>query len=336
MKIVVTGSSGYIGAAMTHLLVEQCGHHVVGIDRIEPSVPPSQRFEFIRWDLASPDEAPDAALFDAVDAVIHLAAARGDWAISDDEYWRDNREATETLLDTPWAQRIPFWVFMSSVSVYGPAESPLTEQATCAPSGAYGESKLASELLFKKFAVQYGRDGCVIRPSAVFGPGHPNNTNVHKLIESLRRWPLPLVGGGGNRKTLTYLPNLLDLVVWALDRMRTGQLKLETYNYVEEPVLTVAELIATLKQVGISRSQHFRVPIGLALAASYPVYALAKLIDVDLRITPERVRKFTASTWYDSSRVRLDGFSPRVGLTDALRRTVLWHLSCAQCTGPHI
>lgn len=328
MKLVVTGCSGYVGTALVNLLLADPAVSVVGVDRVEPDRRDSRSFSFVECDLSSPGDALRGEVFDGIDAVVHLAAARGDWAISDKEYWRDNVAATSGLLAANWATRVPHWLFMSSVAVYGSSPKPLIESEPCVPVGAYGQSKLASEQIFASFVAAHDLRGCAIRPSAVFSPGHPSNTNVYKLIESLRGFPfLPLIGGGKNRKTLTYLPNLLDLITWCLARMRDGHLAYATYNYVEEPVQTVVELISTLRSFGIVPARCLPIPLSLALAASYPIVALARLAGIDLRVTPERVRKFAASTWYDSSQVRRDGFVPRVSLTDALRLTAQWHLS---------
>jgi nucleoside-diphosphate-sugar epimerase len=326
-KVVVTGSSGYIGSALVDRLLTDPTRRVVGVDRAPSARAPSANFAFVQCDLSVPGSALQAPAFDGTGCVVHLAAARGDWAISEDAYWRDNLQATCGLLQAPWAGAVPDWVFTSSVSVYGPADQPLTEDAALAPIGPYGQSKLASEQGIRQFLSERGLAGRVIRPSAVFGPGHPANTNVYKLIEALRRWPLPLIGGGRNRKTLTYLPNLLDLIEWCMHGMAAGQRDCRIYNFVEEPVLTVAELIAHLRTAGIRPARSFALPLGLVVAAAYPVWGLATLIGTDLRVTPERVRKYASSTWYDASLLRREGFVPKVSLAEALNRTAQWHLS---------
>lgn len=330
MKIVVTGSSGYVGTALLDRLGRELDCRVVAIDRDEPARPLPPHASFVQCDLSTPGERLDGPEFDNVDIVVHLAAARGDWAISNREYWRDNVEATRGLLDARWAASVPRWLLMSSVSTYGPSDEPLDESAECRPIGAYGASKLASEGLFRAFIDRHGLRGSVIRPSAIFSPGHPPNTNVYRLIETLRRLPIPLIGGGENRKTLTYLPNLLDLVFWCLARVESSDEPIATYNYVEEPVQTVAELIATLREAGIRPARVLSIPRPVAIACAYPVHALARLIRVDLKVSPERVRKYAAHTWYDASKVKRDGFRPVVPLLQALRDTAAWHLDPAR------
>jgi nucleoside-diphosphate-sugar epimerase len=328
MKIVVTGSSGYIGAALIARWADRKDLQVVGIDRFPPGnglVP--EGFTFVQADLASPPSDWPVETFSDIEAVVHLAAARGDWALSAEDYLRDNVTATEGLLRMPWAASVPRWLLMSSVSVYGPSDAALDENAPCRPIGPYGETKLASENLFREFVRRQGARWSVVRPSAVFSPGHPANTNVYKLIQSLRSFPVPLIGSGANRKTVTYLPNLLQLIDWCLARMVDAQHADATYNYVEDPVQSVAELIAALRQAGVRPARALPVPMGLALAAAWPIYQLGRISRVDLRVTPERVRKYAANTWYDASRVRRDGFKPEVELRDALAATARWHLA---------
>jgi nucleoside-diphosphate-sugar epimerase len=326
MKVVITGSSGYIGQALIERWSLRPEVSIVGIDRAPPAAGLAARFQFVQADLATPPSAWPTEMFDDIDTVVHLAAARGDWALSSADYFRDNVAATEGLLSTSWAARAQRWIFMSSVSVYGPSDAALSEDAPLRPIGAYGQSKLASEERFRQFASQHSLQWCIIRPSAVFSPGHPPNTNVYKLIESLRTFPVPLIGSGANRKTLTYLPNLLQLIDWCLAGMQDGRQAGAIYNYVEHPVQSVAELIATLRSAGVRPARTLPVPLGLALAAAWPVYQLGRLIGIDLRVTPDRVRKYSANTWYDASRVRRDGFDPAVGLEAALTATARWHL----------
>jgi nucleoside-diphosphate-sugar epimerase len=329
MKIVVTGSSGYVGAALVARWADRKDLRVIGIDRTLPgNGPVPEGFTFVQADLASPPSDWPAQTFSDVDAVVHLAAARGDWALSEEDYFRDNVTATEGLLSTAWAATVQRWLFMSSVSVYGPSDAALDESAPCSPIGPYGETKLASENLFRAHVQRQHARWTVVRPSAVFSPGHPGNTNVYKLVQSLRSFPVPLIGSGANRKTLTYLPNLLQLIDWCLARMADDdQYAGAVYNYVEHPVQSVAELITTLRGAGVRPARTLPVPMGLALAAAWPIYQLGRLTGVDLRVTPERVRKYAANTWYDASLVRRDGFKPDIALQDALAATARWHLA---------
>src|SRR5437870_5622513 len=93
MRILVTGSSGYIGSRLVPELVAK-GHEVVGVDREGPVASKVERM--IRADLL--DVTAVARAVDGVDSVMHLAAAKGDWGIKADEFFRDNVDATRVLI----------------------------------------------------------------------------------------------------------------------------------------------------------------------------------------------------------------------------------------------
>ncbi len=327
MKFVITGSSGYVGSYLVNRLLEDSKNTVLGVDRITPQRQFHPNFNFMHLDLSSDNLNLCSEVLYEADIVIHLAAARGDWNISKEQYWKDNYFALKRTLEAPWISNIRYQIFISSVSVYGSSDTPINEEDPCSPHGAYGESKLASENLFRLHISKNALQGCIIRPSAIFSPGHPENTNVYKLIESLRSFPLPLIDGGKNYKSLTYLPNLLDLIEWCIDRMIKGKLTCATYNYVEEPVMKVVELVSALKTSGLHSAKTFRVPYKLALAVAYPAQFLGLLSGLDPYVTSDRIKKFVSNTWYDSSFIRSLGFSPKVYIYDALKETVRWHLS---------
>jgi nucleoside-diphosphate-sugar epimerase len=327
MKIVITGSSGYVGSALVGYLSTSPTNQIIGIDRRRPLTLMSNNFQYLEIDLAEKNINWDLMDLCDVDAVVHLAAARGDWNLTLDDYFRDNLSVTNNLLAAPWAKEVNKWILMSSVSVYGPSNFPIDESSSCNPIGPYGESKLASENVFIEFAQRYKKKFCVIRPSAIFSADHPPDTNVYKLIESLRSFPVPIIGAGMNKKSLTYLPNLIQLTEWLLDRMKNGNLNEAIYNYVEEPTHTVAELIDMLRDSGIKPSRTIKIPLWIALFAAWPIFVLSRIIGVDLRITPERVKKYISSTWYDASLVRQHGFYPKYSFVDALNSVSKSHMA---------
>jgi GlcNAc-P-P-Und epimerase len=49
----------------------------------------------------------------------------------------------------------------------------------------------------------------VIRPSVVFGPRNPPNTNVYRLIDAIHRGRFVMIGGGAEIKTTSYIDNLI-------------------------------------------------------------------------------------------------------------------------------
>ena len=201
-KILVTGSSGFVGQALLPTL------RAAGFDPNTPS----------RQDIG--DLGPGADwrpfLFE-VDTVIHLAArahtmeeTAADPAAAFD---RINHLGTARLAGQAAAAGVGRFVFLSSVKVHGDeSKAPLTPRHPTAPADPYGCSKLAAERALTRYS---GRMNVVIlRPPLVYGPGVKGNfLSLLRLAD--RGLPLPL-GGLRNKRSLIYVGNLADAILAAL------------------------------------------------------------------------------------------------------------------------
>ncbi|HEY2759652.1 MAG TPA: SDR family oxidoreductase, partial [Pirellulales bacterium] len=147
MRVLVTGSSGYIGSLLTPLLVE-AGHDVVGLDNRwfadctfgHPQPPLVEIQKDIR-DLMADDLM-------GFDAVCHLAALSNDplGNLNAELTYDINHHASVRLARLAKQAGVSRFVFSSSCSLYGAAgDSILTEQADFGPVTAYGESKVLTE-----------------------------------------------------------------------------------------------------------------------------------------------------------------------------------------------
>jgi len=314
----VTGSAGYIGSRLVHELQQQ-GHAVVGLDRAAHGSDGPD--ETIETDLLEADGL--ATALGGVDRVYHLAAAKGDWGLSEEEYFRDNVEATRRLVTAGRAVGVDEWVLFSTVAVLGSSDTPLSESAPMRPETAYGRTKAESEELLRELseAVPSAKI-LIVRPSAVYGPGHPDSTNIYRLVEAIRADRFVMVGEGGTRKTTSHLTNLLAATRFLDARMERG---VHTFIYVDEPVLTTEELVERIYTLLDKDRPALRLPLGLARTLALGFDVVARLTGVDLPITAARIEKFCRSTVFDAGKIRGRGFRQPVSNHEALRRTVEWH-----------
>lgn len=325
MRYLVTGSSGYIGSRLSQRLIE-CGHEVIGIHREEPAYRAPDSFlgpdSFIHGDLLNDSILSGA--FEGVDAVLHLAAAKGDWGISEDEYYRDNLEVTEKLIESGRRAGVTDWVFYSTVSAMGPSEEPIFEEAGFDPIGPYGASKAEAEKQIWKLAEQEpGAAILTIRPSVVYGPGNPSSTNVYRLIDAIYNNRFIMVGSGEAVKTTSYIENLLDATLFLMDRMESG---VQTYTYVDDPRMTTGEMVELIYQYLDKNPPSWHVPLAIARPIAYVSDIAAAATGINFPITAARIEKFNRSTNFSAQAIRELGFEQPVANEEAMQQTIEWHL----------
>ena len=159
MKVVVTGSAGYIGG-QTVLQLKEAGHIVIGIDWEEPSrVIADALDETLLQDFAS--QAALATIGNQrPDAIIHCAGSSlvGPGVENPREYYENNVVKTKRLADTlvHWGMQNTRIIFSSSASVYGiPVMTPCQETDPVLPISPYGESKMMVEMILNNYRNAY-------------------------------------------------------------------------------------------------------------------------------------------------------------------------------------
>jgi nucleoside-diphosphate-sugar epimerase len=316
METLVTGSSGFVGSHVVPALQER-GDRVTGIDRKPPSIG-AEPDHFIKGDLMQ-REILDEGLRNA-DRVFHLAAAKDDWGISREEYFRENVGVTEALLEAAHDHEVYDHVFYSTVAVHGTGPEPKAEDAPFAPEIPYGESKVESEKHYRKFANEQDEARVlVLRPSAIFGKGQPWRTNVHRLVEAIYHRRFLMIGDGSARKTTSYIGNLLAANFFLLERLERG---LEAYIYVDDPVLSTRELVDIIYDELDRDPPSWSIPLSVAKPIAKVVDIAASITGIDFPITAARIEKFCTSTIFDASAIRELGFTQPVENEEAVRKTV--------------
>ncbi len=306
-RILLTGGAGFIGSHVAENLLAR-GDELVVLDNFNTFYDASiKRRNAARLGAARivDGDLRDAALIERLfterfDAVIHLAAMAGVRPSLLDPLLYEDVNVRGTLLILEQLKRQPQvrFVFASSSSVYGSNDKvPFSETDDIhSPMSPYAATKRAGELHCFTYNHLYGIPISALRFFTVFGPRQRPEMAIHKFVRAvLARQPIPMYGDGSTRRDYTYIDDIVDGVVRALDRC-AGY---EIYNLGESQTTSLAELIAMVGDVcGIE-----------------PLVDRQPTQPGDVEITFADVSK---------ARARL-GYDPHTSVRDGLERFVEWY-----------
>jgi GlcNAc-P-P-Und epimerase len=312
MKVLVLGGSGFIGTRLLDTLIER-GHGVTNFDRRV-----SDRFANLTvvGDVRSSEEVSAAAA--GHHAVINLAAEHRDDVTPLSLYTEVNVGGAVALVTAAESAGIERIVFTSTVALYGLGTNDASEESEPDPFNEYGRSKLAAERVLRKWAdASPDRSLTIVRPSVVFGEG--NRGNVYNLARQVHSRRFLLIGRGENRKSMSYVGNIVGFLADALDAAPGTT----TINYADKPDLTTRELLDVLNDaMALPHTGAIRLPLWLGLAGGYVLDAAAKVTRRTFPISAIRIRKFASDTTVNTHRLASTGYRPPVPLDEAIRRTI--------------
>ena len=171
MKVLVTGTEGYLGSLLAPMLM-RAGHEVTGVDT---------GFYKAGWLFNGADVTPKTLVKDlrrlspedlaGFNAVVHMAELSNDptGALSPDITYQINHQGSVRLARLAEEAGVERFVYMSSCSVYGVAEEDLVDEGSpVRPQTAYAECKTLVERDLRKMADD-GFSPTFLRNATAFG-----------------------------------------------------------------------------------------------------------------------------------------------------------------------
>lgn len=310
MKVLVTGSAGFIGAHVCRALVN-AGHCVRGLDNFCDYYDP--RLKGARVDSLCPmvehriADAEDAAevglLFDQFqpEAVIHLAAQAGvRYSLENPgAYAQANLVGFTNILEACRRHEVKRLLYASSSSVYGDKSvAPFTEdQPVNAPLSFYAATKAANELMAASYTHLFGMNCTALRFFTVYGPWGRPDMSLFRFVDAIVHGrPVELYNEGRSTRDFTYVDDIVAGVLGLLDKPNGH----EVYN------------------IGSGR------PIGLHAYVDEIAQALGVKAQINyLPMQPGDVEATHASI---EKLNRITGFSPKMSIEVGIRRFVNWYL----------
>lgn len=238
MPILVTGSAGFIGFHLSRRLLDR-GETVVGLDNLNSYYDPALKaarlaildgytsYRHTKIDLADRDSV--AALFAEMrpTAVINLAAQAGvRYSLECPEAYVDsNVVGFLNILEGCRATRPSHLIYASTSSVYGAnAKLPFSvHDHAVHPITLYAATKLANESMAHSYAHLFGIPCTGFRFFTVYGPwGRPDMALFKFADAMLKGEPIDVYGHGKMQRDFTYVDDIVDGLVAAIDRPPTG------------------------------------------------------------------------------------------------------------------
>jgi len=237
-KIVITGSSGFIGSHLSEFLSRF--YNVIGIDRELGS-----KHTIYHQDINN--KLPDIS---NVYGVIHLAAKAGvrESQSNFEQYVKDNIIGTKNILDKCVDSWRPKHIMLaSSSSVNGDTSDKYK------PKSLYAMSKIAMEDILKTY-VNNGTINdltmtSILRIYTVYGPNQRKGLAIRNFIDNiLQDKPITLYGDGSQRRDFTYIQDLCYRIENLLDVYNEDS-NLNTYHLGNGTNYSINEIIMMISRL---------------------------------------------------------------------------------------
>lgn len=329
MRVLVTGSAGFIGAALAGRLLDR-GDQVFGIDNhndyYDPTLKEARLARFashpnythLRADLADAEAVNRSFHEFQPQRVVNLAAQAGvRYSLENPlAYAQSNLVGFVNVLEACRHGNVEHLVYASSSSVYG-ANRKLpfaVEDAVDHPVSLYAASKKANELMAHTYSHLFGLPTTGLRFFTVYGPwGRPDMSPILFAERIVRGEPIDVFNYGNHSRDFTYIDDIVEGVIRSMDHVAepdpmydptqpnpgTSNAPYRIYNIGNDQPIQLMHFIELIEQ-NLGRSVEKRL----------------------LPMQPGDV----ADTWADVSALRRDvGYTPSTSIEDGVAKFVKWY-----------
>ncbi|MGR9101236.1 MAG: NAD-dependent epimerase [Gammaproteobacteria bacterium] len=234
MKVLVTGSAGFIGSALTLRLLER-GDSVIGIDNHNDYYDPAlkearlarhadhENYTHLRLDLVDRQGISEVFATHRPERVVNLAAQAGvRYSLENPlAYIDSNLAGFANILEGCRHHPVEHLVYASSSSVYGANKRmPFSVHHNVDhPVSLYAATKKANELMAHAYSHLYGLPTTGLRFFTVYGPWDRPDMALQKFARAiLAGETLKVFNHGNHRRDFTFIDDIIEGVVRVLDK----------------------------------------------------------------------------------------------------------------------
>ena len=331
MKILVTGTAGFIGYHVSRSLVDR-GDQIVGVDNLNDYYDVTLKqarldllntcgnFRFVKADVS--ETATMERLFreEKPDRVVHLAAQAGvRYSLRDPHvYIQANVAGFMNILEGCRHNRVEHLVYASSSSVYGGNQKlPFSEHDSVDhPISLYAATKKANELMAHTYSHLFRVPTTGLRFFTVYGPwGRPDMALFLFTKAILEGRPIDVFNNGEMQRDFTYIDDIVEGVVRVLDKPAQADPK---FN-VMDPDPSSSESPYRIFNIG----------------SSSPVRLMTYIETLEKCLGSKAIKNFlpiqqgdVPASNADTSELRTAiGYAPSTPVSEGIRRFVDWYRS---------
>jgi dihydroflavonol-4-reductase len=324
MKILITGTTGFLGSHLADALLRAKKYELVGTYRNKEKAAwfEQQGMEMRQIDLCNPVSLQ--GLTKDVDVVVHLAALmrfHERW----DPLFAHNVTATEWITRDAMTHRVDHFIFGSSTEAVGPVTHiPGDETSPYQPTYLYGKTKQLAEqwLLEQHHETEF--PVTILRPTGIYGPGdvYVTLSTVRAVAHNKLRF---LPGRGDKYIHFTYVDDIVQGILRTIEKPTRSigeiiHLASDQYTTYKDMFTIIANLL------DVPPPLH-SIPLGLAKAYLFFVQwnNTRKGID-DFVMHTSLVDTMKENRAYSNQKAKhLLGFSPHYSYQEGMRRTLDWY-----------
>lgn len=318
MKAFVTGGTGFVGANLIRLLLQQ-GYQVRALVRNSSSLDnlKSLDLEIVTGDLNSSELTQQMS---GCQVLFQVAAQYSLWQADSELLYRSNVLGTRNILSCAQKAGIERTVYTSSVAAIGVKQNGVADESYQSPVeklvGDYKKSKYYAEQEAIK-AVQQGQDVVIVNPSTPIGAYDLKPTPTGEIIVRFLQRKMPFYVDTG--LNLIDVKDVAQGHILALEKGNTGD------RYIlGNQNLTFKQLLGKLEQITGLPAPKYTIPYWIPYSVAWLSENVLAKFGRQPTVALDGVRMSQQKMFYDASKAVTELGLPQSDIDQALQNAVAW------------
>ena len=259
MKILITGSAGFIGFHL-HNFLHKKKFKVYGCDNLSSISKKTQqlrlkeikknKLNFYKLDLNNFNLLKNKLRNKKFDIIIHLAAQPGVRIsqVYPNKTLNNNLESFVNIFELAKKIKPKLIIYASSSSVYGNTNLFKENLTSSYPVSVYGVSKLTNELLAKVYSYLFKINSIGLRFFTVYGPYGREDMSYYKFLNSIKRnKTITIYGSKTSMRSFTYIDDITVSIFKLINKFKDKKNICDVYNIGSAKSNKLDEMIQILK-----------------------------------------------------------------------------------------